>query len=119
LPIAGVAAAVSVGEGVGAERCGWWRRWFLGLGRWWARLGDSRKQRRPGRPPVQTAFLLESVKVMRNDLVDADLELLRESRRRRGQVGRGKAGTELPAGTERHPGLGRVAMRWITAGRTD
>jgi hypothetical protein len=117
LPIPGVVVAVPAVGNQEVPRCGWWRRWVLALGRGWARLRHPGVQRRPRRQPVQTAFLLESVKVVRNDLVEADLELIRESRRRRGNGRMKKAAGGLPGGVEQRPGLGRVAVRWITAGR--
>jgi hypothetical protein len=126
LPIAGVQAtgagdgtpvvAEKRGEAV-EERTVWWRRWVAGWSRLFAWFVKPGTARRPVRRPVQTAFLLESVKVVRNDLADADLELVRRKRRRRAVTGEGKAMKGTSTDGRPREGLGRTAVRWLTAGR--
>jgi hypothetical protein len=99
------------------ERVGWWRRWGRRWGQWWHWVRKPAAERVPRRRPVQTAFLLESVKVVRNDLMDADLELVRIKKRRRVVSGAGKAAAASSTGGGSRPGLGRTAVRWLTAGR--
>jgi hypothetical protein len=124
LPMTGVAKiGVAGGEMSGGERLDRGptargelrRRWVARLRRCWDWLFRPTAPRRPSRRPVQTAFLLESVKVVRNDLMDADLELVRMKKRRRAGLDQGASGSSRGGGMR--PGLGRTAVRWLTAGR--
>jgi hypothetical protein len=99
------------------ERTVWWRRWAAGWSRSFTRLLKPAPSHRPIRRPVQTAFLLESVKVVRNDLADADLELVRRKRRRRAVTGEGTVMRGASTDGRPREGLGRTAVRWLTAGR--
>jgi hypothetical protein len=126
LPIAGTQAS-DAGDGLsdGVERrdgtrgtgAGLWRRWLTGWRRISAWLTRPATPRRPARRPVQTAFLLESVKVVRNDLADADMELMRMKKRRRAVTGEETAMRGLSTEGRPRQGLGRMAVRWLTAGR--
>jgi hypothetical protein len=77
----------------------------------WVRPKPSRRHRRG---PVQTAFRLESVRVVRNDLTEADLEL-DIPRSKRGRKGEAAGAKELGGGVQRP--LARMAARLFTAGR--
>jgi hypothetical protein len=65
---------------------------------------------------VQTAFQLETVRVVRNDLTEADLEFVVLKARRSGR-GDGVDGGEGEGGVERSRPLARLAARLFTAGR--
>lgn len=115
--VAGAEAMAASGQrekGGSPARMGWWQWW-----RWVWRGGANwrGKSAKPHRRPVQTAFLLESVKVMRNDLADADLELVRTKKRRPTVSEPRLDRMKNPAAGEDRPGLGRTAVRWLTAGR--
>jgi hypothetical protein len=126
LPMAPVAVDDGAGERAGGGEkkgqgnqveVGLWQRWLGGWRSCLDWLVKPKKPHRANRRPVQTSFLLESVKVVRNDLADADLELVRVKKRRRTVTEKGSAmGTRSAAEGER-PGLGRTAVRWLTAGR--
>jgi hypothetical protein len=126
LPIAGTQAS-DAGDRLtdGVERrgktrgtgAGLWRRGLMVLRRIYAWLARPATPRRPARRPVQTAFLLESVKVVRNDLADADMELMRMKKRRRAVTDEEKAVRGLSTEGRPRQGLGRMAVRWLTAGR--
>lgn len=126
LPMAAVAGVDGDGAmATGGERKGQGNLARVGLWQRWRRVWRSclgwlvkpAKPHRANRRPVQTAFLLESVKVVRNDLADADLELVRMKKRRRTVSEQGLAMRKTPAAGEERPGLGRTAVRWLTAGR--
>lgn len=109
---------IGKGAGRGKDRWGWWRRWVSGVAGAWRRLLEpSRCGGGRRRQPVQTAFLLESVKVVRNDLADADLELMRIRKRRREVTGMVRQVTGTGSGGGGRSGLGRMAVRWLTSGR--
>jgi hypothetical protein len=106
-------AAASKGRGVGI-----WRRMMEAVARLWSRWMWAGVRRGVVRQPVQTAFLLESVKVVRNDLSDADNEVARPGPARQwaSEPGGGKPGVRRSEGSR--PGARRTAARWLTAGRT-
>jgi hypothetical protein len=116
---AGVAGGGPKGSGKERRREGWWLVWGRGLARWWQGLMEpSARRRPPRRQPVQTALLLASVKVVRNDLMDSDLEVVRLRKRRRAASSVVRPASGAGSGGGIRSGLGRTAMRWLTAGRT-
>jgi hypothetical protein len=128
-------AELPIGDGVGGEgdpagagdrlkaggskrrRVGMWRRMVEGVTRLWSRWMWAGVRRGVVRQPVQTAFLLESVKVMRNDLSDADRELVRPGPERRWTAASG-GGRAVVRRSEGSRPVSRRTARWLTAGRT-
>ena len=106
-------ARLSVESEAKPERSGRFKQW---LGQWvrgWSGWLRSRSKRRPKRLPVQTAFLLETVRVVRNDLTEADTELVVLKSKR----GKAEAGVKV---TERESGrpLSRIAAKLFASGRS-
>lgn len=91
-------------------------RWIGWLALWWSAWRRAGSRRRPKRGPVQTAFQLETVRVVRNDLTEADLEfVVMKSRRNGGGEEAGRNGGGLEASRP----LARLAARLFTAGRPE
>jgi hypothetical protein len=96
--------------------------WWSGLWGWLRRacqgwLVPARPRRSLGRPPVQTAFPLESIRVVRNDLSEGDFELVtpRKTPGRAHELARAADGADRPEVDE--PTWGRTAMRWLAGTR--
>lgn len=95
-----------------------WSRFKQWLGSWvrgwsgWLRRGSKR---RPKRAPVQTGFMLETVRVVRNDLAEADLELV-VLKSKRGKA-KAEAGGKVPEREGGRP-LSQVAAKLFTSGRS-
>ena len=95
------------------ERSGRFKGW---LGQWvqgWSGWLRSRSKRRPKRLPVQTAFLLETVRVVRNDLTEADTELVVFKSTR----GKAEAGGQVKERDIRRP-HSRIAAKLFESGRS-
>jgi hypothetical protein len=88
-------------------------RWAAWLALKWSAWSRPKSRRRPKRGPVQTAFQLETVRVVRNDLTEADLELVVMKAKRGGEA---EDGSEAVGGVAPRP-LARMAAKLFTSGR--
>ena len=109
-PVHGVQAT----SGEVEARGGWVGRWAAWLALKWSAWSRTKSRRRPKRGPVQTAFQLETVRVVRNDLTEADLELVVMKARRGGEAD--GTGAKPSGGVAQRP-LARLARRLFTSGR--
>lgn len=83
-----------------------------------ARTFSWRSQGKRPKAVVQGELSLDKVKVMRNDLADADLELVTVGPARNGQLGLAFGGqVAAPAAPTRFP-WGRFVGRWFMSGRS-
>jgi hypothetical protein len=89
------------------------RGWLGRLARGWRGWMQPKSRRRAKRLPVQTAFALEKVLVVRNDLTEADMELVVLKAKRGGVAERGK----VSEGETGRP-LARIAAKLFTSGRS-
>ena len=109
-PVHGVQAA-SGGEETRGGWVGRWAAWLALKSSAWSR---PKSRRRPKRGPVQTAFQLETVRVVRNDLTEADLELVVMKAKRGGEAD--GTGAKPSGGVAPRP-LARLATRLFTSRR--
>jgi hypothetical protein len=98
----------------GGVRFGWLRKWLERLARGLRGRPQPNSSRRLKRGPVQTAFQLETVRVVRNDLTEADQEVVVLKTKRSGRVEEGGANV-VGVGAQRP--LARIAAKLFTAGR--
>lgn len=101
-------AKETVGKGVGGLK-----DWLGRVARGWGGWLQPKSRRRPKRLPVQTDFMLEKVLVVRNDLTEADMELVLLKAKRGGAEERGK----VREGETGRP-LARIAAKLFTSGRS-
>lgn len=106
--------AVQAASGGVEARGGWVGRWAAWLALKSSAWSRPKSRRRPKRGPVQTAFQLETVRVVRNDLTEADLELVVMKAKRGGDAD--GTGAKPSGGVAQRP-LARLATRLFTSGR--
>jgi hypothetical protein len=99
-------------EGVVKTRWEVWS-WLLGLGRGLGGWLRPKPKRRPKRLPVQTAFMLETVRVVRNDLTEADTEVVVMKARKSAS----EQGSKILGEDHVRP-LSRIAAKLFTSRRT-
>jgi hypothetical protein len=87
------------------------------LGRWTLRVNPFKSSSKPGRAPVvQGELSLDKVKVVRNDLSDADLELVAVARRAKTGDGAGNIFGGGGAVKDLKPSIwARFRSRWLRA----
>jgi len=103
-----------VSDGSVVKPLGLFRRWLERLAQGWRGRTRPNSSRRPKRGPVQTAFSLETVRVVRNDLTEADQEVVVLKARRSGRGDEARASVGV-VGSQRP--LARIAAKLFTVGR--
>ncbi len=121
-PSAAASAAVSPVRTSQPPARSWFGSLVARLARWLTGSGRPSKRTQPAipqfKPPMQTELRLESIKVVRNDLSDSDLEVVSSRKPAAAQAETAPAAKPAAKPEPRSKSWGRGSTRLFSAGKT-